>query len=572
VLLLASEIFRLWFDREVKFASFQYFEDGADTADKGQSFVLLVADRHASLRHLFAEAARNSPSEDLPYSPQISAPIPQAQSILSDVDITVQQVNVTDILSRLRRWVSTPVEISGTAAKSGESFRASVVLPNNSDRFLVDPPVGRSIRILGAESEDDLAFQVACSLVWAEAAKLQPEIQAVERDEFCHWSAVWEDFLRLQQKHFRGQMSDADHQSLDTAYESLSRWIEKGITYPKYYQLRAALVDLMRPEKRQKLQIEAQNDRLRYVILLGLDPKSRRPDVDPLDEERAYQTLAEARPAIIYRPGKFRDDLPKQWRRLLEPACELIEKTARSTGWGRIKISAEKNVEFVGFLVAENVVATVGYAIAYAGLRKELPLTLQDEHSATFVFGNKFGHESGETAKITKVLRLPETTGFKRMDDLALLEIDNYDKVKYPPLPIGRDEDDLLKQLRSFVALVGYPAKDLRLPEKFNDALLTGEHLTKRVMPGRIVGFSEGAAGELEIVAVPSHGVFFTSDVSSMGGTGGGPLVNLETGKVVGVNHSGRWQNIRDGKFAYAQAITEERIGEMIKGARTIEN
>ena len=62
-----------------------------------------------------------------------------------------------------------------------------------------------------------------------------------------------------------------------------------------------------------------------------------------------------------------------------------------------------------------------------------------------------------------------------------------------------------------------------------------GGHLgVLRAMPGRI----------LDVTAVTTTGPIrvITSDASTMGGVAGGPLVDLATGQVLGLHHSGFWK------------------------------
>jgi hypothetical protein len=45
-----------------------------------------------------------------------------------------------------------------------------------------------------------------------------------------------------------------------------------------------------------------------------------------------------------------------------------------------------------------------------------------------------------------------------------------------------------------------------------------------------------------------------TTDISTSGGTAGSPLIELLTGRVIGMSYAGQWQGER-GKFAYADPI-----------------
>jgi S1-C subfamily serine protease len=51
----------------------------------------------------------------------------------------------------------------------------------------------------------------------------------------------------------------------------------------------------------------------------------------------------------------------------------------------------------------------------------------------------------------------------------------------------------------------------------------------------------------------------FTTDISTSGGTAGGPLVDLMTGQVIGVQVAGLWRGER-GKFAYSKPISPDLV------------
>jgi hypothetical protein len=76
------------------------------------------------------------------------------------------------------------------------------------------------------------------------------------------------------------------------------------------------------------------------------------------------------------------------------------------------------------------------------------------------------------------------------------------------------------------VAAIGYPEDDGR--ELRFDVLSTfdGEFQTKRLSPGKIIGYD--------------HATWFRHDCSTLGGSSGSPVVNINTGKVVGLHCAGK--------------------------------
>jgi len=80
------------------------------------------------------------------------------------------------------------------------------------------------------------------------------------------------------------------------------------------------------------------------------------------------------------------------------------------------------------------------------------------------------------------------------------------------------------------VFVVGYPALDVRNDAQVQERLTGGIYEVKRVMPGTMTGWEDFSG-------VP----MLVHDASTLGGTGGGPVVDLEEGRVLGVSIGGRY-------------------------------
>jgi hypothetical protein len=108
---------------------------------------------------------------------------------------------------------------------------------------------------------------------------------------------------------------------------------------------------------------------------------------------------------------------------------------------------------------------------------------------------------------------------------VAFLEVEG-DAEPIPLAPVGMRHEI---EGRS-ICVIGYPAMDVRnnpeeLRELFGD--IWGQ---KRLMPGMVRGTK---------VSVPENTLMVEHDASTSGGTGGAPLLDLATGAVIGVQHSG---------------------------------
>ena len=139
-----AELNRLWFDNTLYVRPF-----GPDSDADAQSFASRVVNAHAELRHKFAiadAAARGNRGRDEPWEsrfrgalrPELDAPIQDSRSILSDVSLEIQKINVTDILARLRRWVGSPREVKGSIATDGDTnpkYSANIVVSGDDGRL-----------------------------------------------------------------------------------------------------------------------------------------------------------------------------------------------------------------------------------------------------------------------------------------------------------------------------------------------------------------------------------------------------------------------------------------------------
>lgn len=571
VALLLAEIRRVWLDTGVYVRGFKFFNEGKEAASNGEDFALRVLDRHAELRERFGQSERSTFENERRLLPRSDAPIQSSQSTLSELEITIQQINITDILARVRRWVSTPREISGTISKTGQAYRAYLEFGRDPVLLANDETVQPSFHLGGLESEDDAAFEVACTLVWMEAAKVENAIASVPRAEFCQWARLWASFLDIETRKQRvGRLNETDVKALEQLRIAVTSTIDHGVSYPKFYELRANIVDALPAEQRERWKAEAQSDRLRYEVLLDLDLKKRPLLADPLDSEKAFERLAEARPAILVHAGVLEGEIAEEWKRVLKPSAETIQRASRASGLFRIispdGIPLEHEAKLVGFAVGKNLIATINFNILPSALRQtNAPAVYQMTagFKGEFTFHDAWSDEPSSLHPIKRVLSLNgnDRTG------MVLLEIEGHDVNAHPPLGLGRDSIESLHE-GEFVAIVGYPERDPRLPDPFIEKLLGGVTGVKRLLPGRIVGIplQTPASGE----GTRAFGDMLQVDCSTTGGTSGGPLVHLHTGNVIGMHSSGQWKDIREGKYAYALP-TDGFFSETV-ALRTIRN
>ena len=548
VALIVSEIRRIWFHRNLQIRSFKFFSDGKEATASGDDFALRVLDRHRQLGEHIRQVKPSEFASENDLLPKGASPLELSQSELAELKIQFQQINITDILAQISRLVSTPREVNGTVSKTGTTFRTFFNIGRQRVTLANGDPLDPAFHSIGLESEDDAAFETACTMVWLENARVNDKIAAVPREEFCQWARRWVKFLDIHSRRARrGRMIDADTTSLEELLKELTAIIDKGVVYARFYQLRADIVDALPEEKRTPaLRVQAQSDRLRYEVLLEVISKNAL--ADPLDDPAAFERLAKARPAIPVHDGKLDETVAKEWQRVLQPSADSVKGAALATGLLRIHSpSVKAGVPSIGFAVGPNLILA-GYVPLPGELRQTdgaTLVTLNEEFRGEFTFADRWP-ASVEEAKIHPVKRILSFDA----GNMLLLEIEGHDVNQHKPLKFSANQD--LKR-EEFVAIIGNPRQDRKLPASFVKNLLGDQLGIKRVLPGRIIDVPRSANASTAPLTAGSAEI--RVDCSPIEGIIGGPLVHLASGEVIGISTSGQWEKISDPKFGYALPV-----------------
>jgi hypothetical protein len=307
--------------------------------------------------------------------------------------------------------------------------------------------------------------------------------------------------------------------------------------FPDIYRLRADLLDLLPEGERTVAElVDAQEDRLRYAMLS--------PELVTLPEEtKRMAALALARPAILLEEGKPKS-ARENWAGLLGRHTSDIAAAASATG---IIINRNGQRGGTGFIVAPGVMMTTTFVMDIA---LQLPKEAGSERAPQLCLGQS-AKNCGTSLQMGDILYKDEQKGSK----LVLVELRNHDPVVNPPLALAETPAPNTVTGR-YAYIIGYPEYDARMPSEFVQRLLGPQPGQKCLMPGRVLAFG---TGPLSGSGVEPNQVI-TTDISTSGGTAGGPLIDLLTGKVIGLSYAGVWKGER-GKFAYAQPISVSILG-----------
>jgi hypothetical protein len=229
--------------------------------------------------------------------------------------------------------------------------------------------------------------------------------------------------------------------------------------------------------------------------------------------------LTDGRPAIdIVQDGYTRPD--GEWAFLGDPEPRAkLEHAIRAVG--RLDLPDNMSFPFLGTAFV------VGDGLILGSIDKDEPMTVD--------FGQEILRRSAPRVRIEEILL--------RGSGVALLRADLPDEVTQLELA-GEAPPDLDG---AAVVVIGYPAKDRRSDADVVDRIFRSTFDVKRLMPGRTDGIQTGGSwpGALR------------HDCSTLGGTGSAPLIDVETGRVVGLHFAGMYQETN---FAYPTWSLADRV------------
>lgn len=277
-----------------------------------------------------------------------------------------------------------------------------------------------------------------------------------------------------------------------------------------------------------------------------------------LDEELALETIVvrEGRPVLLVEGDKYRLDGPESeiWQGRLELPKVRSAFSKIIPAIGRIEVENHPTYTWVGtgWLVDDDVIVT----------NRHVAELFSTSSGAGFVFRKgwpdpnlrmkaqiDFREEQGESQSnefsVLDILYVEDDSG----PDLAFLKVSKKSSVgsqiagklhlSTEPIEDGQ-----------FVATIGYPAADSRVPDQDLVRKLFGDvYNVKRMAPGQLLKPRE------ELVL---------HDCSTLGGNSGSPIVDLLTGNAIGLHFSGLF--LRENRGVPA-AVLKDRLEKLRTGS-----
>ncbi|MCC6163728.1 MAG: DNA/RNA non-specific endonuclease [Acidobacteria bacterium] len=285
------------------------------------------------------------------------------------------------------------------------------------------------------------------------------------------------------------------------------------------------------------------------ALRAGVGARSIRALVDGLTGRRAgagttprFQTeavvLAHGRPSLLVRDNRV--DLPPsaELRRRIEATRGTYERWFASVG--RVELSGHPRLHHAGtaWIVDEDLVVTNAHVAAEFVSRAANALAFRRTVGTGVVTCRVDLSEDFETVEtpaeafevgVDQVLYLADLTD-SRAPDLAVLRLSpGAGIVLPPPIPFSEASLDSGRD----IAVIGYPAEDpfgVQNPD-VAQRLFGGVYGVKRFSPGKV------ARGATEPWA-------FAHDATTLGGSSGSVVIDMETGGAVGVHFAGALERL----------------------------
>lgn len=254
---------------------------------------------------------------------------------------------------------------------------------------------------------------------------------------------------------------------------------------------------------------------------------------------RPVLTVSDDEPSLI-----FEDAESEVWRDRLTDARPRLVSAIRAVGRVDLKNSLRFDWVGTGWLVAPDVIVTNRHVAQEFGRRSSDGFVFRrgldsNPISASIDFVAEFGHEDTRPVSVTKILHIEEEDG----PDIAFLQVQANPLAA--PIPLCDDTGGA----NQFIAVIGYPARDSRIPDQqLMESLFGSVYDKKRLAPGQIVA---DAGDEIQ------------HDCSTLGGNSGSVLVGLKSGHALGLHFAGRFL---EANFAVPAHTIAERLHNTLGG------
>ena len=242
----------------------------------------------------------------------------------------------------------------------------------------------------------------------------------------------------------------------------------------------------------------------------------------------------------------LKDSESDVWRTRLQTSAPLLSRAAQAVG--RIEVQGLQGFSFVGtgWLVDQNVVVTNRHVALAFGQRAGARFTFRQRTrtrpmTAAIDFLEEVDRIAEREFPIVEILHIEDDSG----PDFALLRVESRSgkHTLASPIPLATDP----VKPEQPVAVIGYPARDSRVPDaELMQSIFGDVYDKKRLAPGQITKAKRDV-------------VFH--DCSTLGGNSGSVVLDLATGHAVGLHFAGRFL---EANFAVPAAVVAARLEQAL--------
>ena len=241
----------------------------------------------------------------------------------------------------------------------------------------------------------------------------------------------------------------------------------------------------------------------------------------------------------------FSDPESKVWKERLENAKSHLVKAAQAVG--RIEVEGHSLAWLgTGWLVRPDVIVTNRHVASEFGRHNGERFIFKQGLSgrnmtASIDFLEELGRTESATFELRDILHIEDGNG----PDVAFLRVAPVaGQTLATPIGLAARTDE-----NEMVAVIGYPARDSRIPEQpLMDQIFGNVYDKKRLAPGLVT-------------RIETNGI--RHDCSTLGGNSGSVVLSLQSGEAVGLHFAGRFLLAN---FAVASRVVAERLDQLSRG------
>ena len=249
------------------------------------------------------------------------------------------------------------------------------------------------------------------------------------------------------------------------------------------------------------------------------------------------------RPVLLVRNDTFEVPASDTWKAILYPYKSKLDAAIPSIGRVEL-VSAMPPYLGTAWMISKDVAVTNRHvAMEFARKRDgrwdfrrnpigqpiRIRIDFKEEHLQTNAI-------EVEVSEILYVSELDDS-----QPDVAFLRLNANGRPLPAPIPLFQGE----LRAKQNLAVIGYPAEDSRNGEADQSRIFTNIFDVKRLAPGELTGLGSG--------------FYFTHDCTTLGGNSGSPVIDVESGSVVGLHFAGEY-------LQENYAVRAPVIADLLKG------